>query len=60
MRLYGENIKNSVSQNVFKTNGYNLQCIIKVANPFSYNQNFPLGLSTNTLGLDTCINSHNL
>ena len=42
MHLYGENIENSVSQNVLKTNGWNLQTMIKVANPFSYNQNFVL------------------
>ena len=40
MHLYGENIENSVSHNVLKTNGWNLQYMIKVANPFSYNQNF--------------------
>ena len=38
MHLYGESIENSVSQNVLKTNGWNLQYIITVANPFSYNQ----------------------
>ena len=34
MHLYGENIENSVSQNVFKADGWNLQCMIKVANTF--------------------------
>ena len=34
------NIENSVSQNVFKTNGSNLQYAIKVANLFSYSQTF--------------------
>ena len=29
-------------KNVLKTAGGNLQCMIKVANPFSYNQNFVL------------------
>ena len=40
MHLYGENIENSVSQNVLKTNGWNLQCMIKVVTTFSYNKNF--------------------
>ena len=40
MHLYRENIEKSVSQNVLKTNGWNWQCMIKVANPFSYNHNF--------------------
>ena len=41
IHLYGENIENSVSQNVLQTTGRNLQCMIKVKkNPFSYNQNF--------------------
>ena len=39
MHLYEENIEKSFSQNVLKTNGWNLQCMIEVANPFSYNQN---------------------
>ena len=60
MRLFGENIENSVSQNVFKTNGCILQCKIKGANPFSYNQNFSPGLFALTPGLYTCINSRNL
>ena len=34
------NIEKSVSQNVLKTIGRNLQCMIKVANPFSKNKNF--------------------
>ena len=42
MYLYGENIENSVSYNVLMTNGWSLQCMIKVANPRSYNQNFDL------------------
>ena len=37
MNWYGKNIEKTVSQNVFKTYGWNLQCMIKVANPFSYN-----------------------
>ena len=37
MHLYGES---SIFQNVLKTIDYNLQCMIKVANPFSYNQTF--------------------
>ena len=40
MHLYVENIENSISQIVLKTKGWNLQCMIKVANPYSYNQNF--------------------
>ena len=40
MHLYGENIENAVSQNVLKTNGWNLQRMIKVANTFSYVKNF--------------------
>ena len=40
-----ENAEKSFSQNVLKTNGWNLLCIIKVEKPFSYNQNFiPQGL----------------
>ena len=47
----------------------NLQCMIKEANPFSYNQNFappppppahPPGLSALIPGLYTCIKSCNL
>ena len=45
MQLYGENIAKSFSHNVLKTNSWNLQCLIKVANPLRYNQNFvPRGL----------------
>ena len=36
---YGENEK-SFSENVLKTTGWNLQCMIKVSNSFSYNENF--------------------
>ena len=43
MHVYGENIENSVSQNVLKTNDWNLQYMIKVANPCSYNQKFVPG-----------------
>ena len=60
MHLYGENIENSVSKNVSNTNGCNLQCMTKVANPFSYNQNLPLGLSALAPVLYTCTNSGNL
>ena len=55
--LYGENIEKSFSQNVLKTNvlqtnGWNLQCVIKVVKHFSYNQNFvPWGLSALATGL---------
>ena len=53
MHLYEENIEKSFSHDVLKTNGWNLQCMINVANPLSYNQNFvprgylplPLGYS---------------
>ena len=49
--LHGENVVKSLSENVIKTAGRNLQCMIKVANPFSSIQNlsslgylpFPLG-----------------
>ena len=40
MCLYEENIENLISHNVLTTNDRNLQCMIKVANPFSYNQDF--------------------
>ena len=40
MHLYGENIEKSFSQNVLRTNGWNLQCVIKIVKQFSYNQNF--------------------
>ena len=56
--LYGENVEKSFSQNVLKTNGRNLQCIIKVVKLFShsYSQNFvPLGLSALAPGLYTCV-----
>ena len=43
LHLYGENIENSVSQNVLKTNGWSLQCMIKVANTFRHNKNFVPG-----------------
>ena len=35
-----ENVEKSFSQNVFRTNDCNLQCMIKVVKVFSYNQNF--------------------
>ena len=45
-QMYGENVENLFSQNVLKTYGWNLQCMIKVVKFFSYNQNFvPRGLS---------------
>ena len=40
MHLYGEKSENSVSKNLLKAYDWNLQCMIKVANRFSYNQNF--------------------
>ena len=40
MNLYGENIEKSFHQNVLKTNGWNLQYMIKVANTYSYYPNF--------------------
>ena len=36
--LYGENAEKTFSLYVLKTNGRNLQCMIKVVNPFCYNQ----------------------
>ena len=36
MHLYGENVEKSFSQNVSKTNGWNLQSVIKVVKHFSY------------------------
>ena len=36
--LYWENVKKSFSQNVWKTYGWNLQCVIKVVKRFSYNK----------------------
>ena len=42
MHLYGESIEKLISLNILKTNGWNLQQMIKVANPFSYNKNFDL------------------
>ena len=55
-----ENIENSVSQKYIRLNGCNLQCMVKVAKPFSFNQIFPPGLSALAPGLYTCINSRNL
>ena len=40
MHLYGENVEKSFSQNVLKTDGWNLQWVIKGVKHFSYNQNF--------------------
>ena len=55
MHLYWENVEKSFSQNVLKTNGWNLQCVIKVVKHFSYNQNFvPWGLFALATGLYTC------
>ena len=39
MYLYW-NVEKSFTQNVLKTNGWNLQCVIKVVNHFSSNKNF--------------------
>ena len=45
--IYGENVEKSFSQNILKTNGWNLQCMMKVVKCFSYNGNFVLwGLYT--------------
>ena len=44
MHLYWESIEKSVSQNELRTNDWNLQSMIKVANPFSYNQAFVPGI----------------
>ena len=40
MHLYRENVEKSFSQNVLKTNGRNLQFMIKVVKLLRYNQNF--------------------
>ena len=40
IHLYGENVEKSFSQIILKTNGWNLQCMIKVVKHFSYNQHF--------------------
>ena len=40
MHLNRANVENSFSQNAWKTNGWNLQCVIKVVKHLSYNQNF--------------------
>ena len=37
--LYKENVEKSFSQYVLKTNGWNLQCMIKEVKLFSYGQN---------------------
>ena len=56
IHLYGENVKKLFSQTAFKTNGWNLQYLIKVVKYFSYSQNFvPCSLSVLALGLYTCI-----
>ena len=61
VHLYGENIEKSVSHNVLKINGWNLQCMIKVANPFSYNQKFvPWGYLPLALGYIIVLKSLNL
>ena len=52
IHLYLENVEKSFSQNVLDNNVWNLQCMIKVVNHFSYNQTFvPAGLSAFTLEL---------
>ena len=51
MYLYGENVEKSFSQNVLKTNGWNLQYVIKEVKRCSYDQNFvPWGFSALPLG----------
>ena len=40
IHLYGENVEKSFSQWIIKTNGWNLQHMIKVVKLFSYCQNF--------------------
>ena len=60
MHLFGENVDKSFSQNVLKTNGWNLQLVIKVVKHFSYNKNFvPWGLSALAPGLYTAIKLSN-
>ena len=61
MHLYRETVEKSFSQNVLKTNGWNLQWVIKVVKHFSYIQNFPpCGLSAIAPGLYTLIKLCNL
>ena len=38
--LYVENVEKLLSQNVLKTNGWNLQHVVKEVKLFSYPQNF--------------------
>ena len=52
----GENVEQSFSQNVLKTNGWNLQCMVEVFKLLNYNQNFVLwGLAALAPGLYTCL-----
>ena len=61
----GKILKKSVSQNVFKTYGWNLKCVIKVVNPFIYIQNFvpyvslplPLGYMFKHFKIFKCLNN---
>ena len=56
IHLYGENVEKSYSQNVLKTYGWKVQCMIKVIKLFSNNQNLvPWGLSVLAPGLYTCL-----
>ena len=42
--LYGENVEQIIYQNILKTYGWNLQCLIRIAKPFSYSKKmFPWG-----------------
>ena len=52
---YGENFEKSFSQNVLKTDGLNLQCLIKVVKLIIYNQNFVPWGSALAPWLYTCI-----
>ena len=52
MHTYGENVKKTLSQNVLKTNGWNLQWVIKIVKHLSYNQHsVPWGLPAYASGL---------
>ena len=60
--LFRENVEKSFSQNVVKTSSWNLQCMIKVVKPFSYNQNIhKIVLSLNSFSeTNSLINFHQI
>ena len=56
VHLHEGNVEKSFSQNVLKTNGWNLRWVIKVVKHFSYNKIFVYwGVSALAPGLYTCI-----